>query len=53
VRGLKLGPWALTNSRHRLDITVQALDGTKTSASFDVNVPVWPTPISIHHVRDR
>jgi hypothetical protein len=43
----KLAPWPLTNSLHRLNITVQALDGTKSSAAFDLNVPVWPTPMTI------
>jgi hypothetical protein len=43
----KLAPWPLTNSLHRLDVTVQAIDGTTSHASFDLNVPLWPTPITI------
>jgi hypothetical protein len=43
---VKLAPWPLTDSLHRLDLTVQALDGTRSKASFDLNVPLWPTPIT-------
>lgn len=49
----KLGPWPLMDTLHRLDVTVQALDGTRSSASFDLNVPVWPTAMTIQRRETR